>query len=139
MVATAIGVHSSGRYRVEVRCENLAPPVNDFFAKDLLKVGGENVDPAEVEGFLLTHPGVAQVQIVGVPDVRLTEVACACVVAKPGHTIDNAALDAYCRGKLASFKIPRFTLCLAEFPMTASGKPQKFKLREMAAAKFGLA
>ena len=107
--------------------------------KDLLKVGGENVDPAEVEGFLLTHPGVAQVQIVGVPDVRLTEVACACVVAKPGHTIDNAALDAYCRGKLASFKIPRFTLCLAEFPMTASGKPQKFKLREMAAAKFGLA
>ena len=105
--------------------------------KDLLKVGGENVDPAEVEGFLLTHPGIAQVQIVGVPDQRLTEVACACVVAKPGHTIDTAALDAFCRGKLASFKIPRYALCLDEFPMTASGKPQKFKLRELAATKFG--
>jgi len=99
--------------------------------KDLLKVGGENVDPSEVEGFLLGHPDVEQVQVVAAPDARLSEVVCACVVAKPGHAVTNDDLDAFCRGKLASFKIPRYTLALDEFPMTPSGKAQKFKLREM--------
>jgi len=101
--------------------------------KDLLKVGGENVDPAEVEGFLLGHPAVAQVQVVGAPDERLSEVVCACVVAAPGCSLGNGELEAFCRGKLASFKIPRYTLVLDEFPMTPSGKAQKFKLREMVA------
>ena len=101
--------------------------------KDLLKVGGENVDPAEVEGFLLTHPSVAQIQIVGVPDARLSEVACACVTPEPGHAVTNDDLAAFCEGKLARFKIPRHTVTMDEFPMTASGKPQKAKLRTMAA------
>ena len=100
--------------------------------KDLLKVGGENVDPAEIEGFLSTHPAVAQVQVVGIPDARLGEVVCACIVPEPGGTVTTADLDEFCRGKLASFKIPRHTITFDEFPMTASGKPQKFKLREIA-------
>lgn len=100
--------------------------------KDLLKVGGENVDPAEVEQFLSAHPAVEQIQIVGVPDARLSEVACACVIPAPGHHVTNQDLAAFSRGKLASFKIPRHTVTLAEFPMTASGKPQKVKLRAMA-------
>ncbi len=100
--------------------------------KDMLKVGGENVDAAEVEAFLLGHPAVDQVQIIGVPDPRLSEVACACVVPAEGHELSVADLDAYCRGKVASFKIPRYLMPVREFPMTPSGKVQKFKLREMA-------
>jgi fatty-acyl-CoA synthase len=103
--------------------------------KDLLKVGGENVDPIEVEGFLLRHPAIDQVQIIGVPDPRLSEVPCACVIPKPGAEVTQEALVAFCRGQLASFKIPRYTVILDAFPMTSSGKVQKFKLREIAAAQ----
>ena len=106
--------------------------------KELLKVGGENVDPAEVEAFLLGHPAVSKVQIVGVPDPRLSEVACACVVPKSGQKVSNEDLVAFCRWKLASFKIPRYTLVMQEYPMTSSGKVQKFKLREMAIEELGL-
>lgn len=100
--------------------------------KDLLKVGGENVDPIEVEGFLLRHPAIDKVQVIGVPDLRLSEVPCACVVPRPGQWVSNEDLVAFCRGKLASFKIPRHILVMEEFPMTSSGKVQKFRLREMA-------
>lgn len=100
--------------------------------KDLLKVGGENVDPAEVEQFLLSHPAVDKIQIVGVPDQRLSEVPCACVIPASGHVVTNEDLAAFCRGKLARFKVPRHTVTMGEFPMTASGKPQKVKLRVMA-------
>lgn len=102
--------------------------------KDLLKVGGENVDPAEVERFLSAHPAIAQVQVVGVADARLTEVVCACIVPKENCSVTVEDLDIFCRGKLASFKIPRYSITLTEFPMTASGKPQKYILRERAAA-----
>ena len=100
--------------------------------KDMLKVGGENVDAAEVEAFLLGHPAVDQVQIIGVPDPRLSEVACACVILNEGREASVRDLDDFCRGKLASFKIPRYLISVEEFPMTPSGKIQKFKLREMA-------
>ena len=103
--------------------------------KDLLKVGGENVDPIEVEGFLLRHPAIDQVQIIGVSDARLSEVPCACVIPKPGAEVSQESLVAFCRGHLASFKIPRYTVILDAFPMTSSGKVQKFKLREMVAAQ----
>ena len=105
--------------------------------KDLLKVGGENVDPIEVEGFLLRHPAIDQVQIIGVPDPRLSEVPCACVIPKPGAEVTQETLVAFCRGQLASFKIPRYTVMLDAFPMTSSGKVQKFKLREIAVAQIG--
>jgi fatty-acyl-CoA synthase len=100
--------------------------------KEILKVGGENVDPVEVEAFLLQHPAINQVKIIGVPDVRLSEVGVACVVLNPGVNVTALDLIEYCRGKLASFKIPRHVLFVKEFPMTSSGKVQKFRLREAA-------
>ena len=107
--------------------------------KDLLKVGGENVDPTEVEAFLLEHPAISKAQVIGVPDPRLAEVACACVVVEPGQAITDADLDTFCRGKMASFKIPRHLLVLDDYPMTSSGKVQKYLLRQMAAEQLGLA
>ena len=100
--------------------------------KDILKVGGENVDPIEVEAFLLAHPAVEKVQVVGVPDLRMSEVPCACVVLEDGCQLSQHDLDQFCRGKLASFKIPRHLLLLEDYPMTSSGKVQKFRLRELA-------
>ncbi len=98
--------------------------------KEILKVGGENVDPVEVEAFLLQHPSVNQVKIVGVPDARLSEVGAACLILNPGASVTATDLIEFCRGKLASFKIPRHILFVKEFPMTSSGKVQKFRLRE---------
>jgi fatty-acyl-CoA synthase len=100
--------------------------------KEILKVGGENVDPVEVEAFLLQHPAVNQVKVVGVPDARLSEVGAACIVLNPGASVTAADLMEFCRGKLASFKIPRHVLFVKEYPMTSSGKVQKFRLREVA-------
>jgi len=100
--------------------------------KEMLKVGGENVDPVEVEAFLLSHPAVNQAKVVGVPDARLSEVGTACVVLKAGAHASADALIEFCQGKLASFKIPRYVLFLKEYPMTSSGKVQKFRLREIA-------
>jgi fatty-acyl-CoA synthase len=85
-----------------------------------------------VEAFLLQHPAVNQVKIVGVPDARLSEVGAACVVLNPGRHVTATDLIEFCRGKLASFKIPRHVLFVKEFPMTSSGKVQKFRLRELA-------
>ena len=100
--------------------------------KDMLKVGGENVDPVEVEAFLLGHPAINKVQVVGVPDPRLSEVPCACVVVEEGRQLTVADLDRFCRGRLAGFKVPRHLILLEDFPMTSSGKVQKYRLREMA-------
>jgi fatty-acyl-CoA synthase len=97
--------------------------------KEILKVGGENVDPVEVEAFLLQHSAVNQVKLVGVPDARLNEVGAACIVLNAGMNVTAADLVEFCRGKLASFKIPRHVLFVKEFPMTSSGKVQKFRLR----------
>jgi fatty-acyl-CoA synthase len=106
--------------------------------KEMLKVGGENVDPVEVEALLLQHAAVNQAKVVGVPDARLREVACACVVLEPGADVEPDELIAFCRGKVASFKIPRYVLVRKEYPMTSSGKVQKFKLRELSIEELGL-
>ena len=90
------------------------------------------MDPIEVEAFLIAHPAVGKVQVVGVPDARLSEVPCACVVLQDGWQLSQGDLDQFCRGKLAGFKIPRHLLLLDDYPMTSSGKVQKFRLREMA-------
>lgn len=100
--------------------------------KDMLKVGGENVDPMEAEGLLLEHPEVHQVAVVGMPDARLTEVALAFVQRIPGSSLDAEAVIAHCRGKLASFKIPHRVEFVEDFPMTASGKIRKIELRARA-------
>jgi fatty-acyl-CoA synthase len=106
--------------------------------KEILKVGGENVDPVEVEAFLLRHPAVNQVKIVGIPDARLSEVGVACIVLNPGGEVSAADLIDFCRGRLASFKIPRHVLFVREFPMTSSGKVQKFRLRESVMEALGI-
>ncbi len=100
--------------------------------KDMLKVGGENVDPMEVEGLLLDHPEIAQAAVVGAPDGRLAEVAVAFVERAPGGRLDAAGVIAWCRGKVASFKIPAHIEFIDAFPMTASGKIRKVELRERA-------
>ena len=84
--------------------------------KEMLKVGGENVDPVEVEALLLQHPAVNQVKVVGVPDPRLQEAACACVILEPGAQAEPEALMAFCHGKIASFKIPRYVLFVQNTP-----------------------
>jgi len=98
--------------------------------KDLLKVGGENVDPTEVEGALLADPRINNVAVVGVPDPRLAEVPVAFVIREPGATLTEDDVLAVCRGHIASFKIPRHVFFVEAFPMTGSGKIQKFLLRE---------
>jgi fatty-acyl-CoA synthase len=106
--------------------------------KEMLKVGGENVDPVEVEALLQQHPAIGQVKIVGVPDARLHEVGCACVVQVAGADLSADDIMTFCRGKVASFKIPRHVLVVKTYPMTASGKVQKFKLREMCIEELNL-
>ena len=98
--------------------------------KDMLKMGGENVEPMEVEGYLFGHQGVRQVAVVGYPDPRLSEAPVAFVQRAPGADVTAEALIAFCRNRIASFKIPRHMLFVDEFPMTSSGKIQKARLRE---------
>jgi fatty-acyl-CoA synthase len=105
--------------------------------KDMLKVGGENVDPMETEGLLLEHPAVQQVAVVGLPDERLGEVAVAYVERKAGAMIDADDVLDHCRGKVASFKLPRHVVFVDAFPMTESGKIRKAELREDARKRFG--
>lgn len=104
--------------------------------KDMLKVGGENVDPMEVEGLLREHEAVHEAAVVGCPDQQLAEVAVAYVQKAPGATIGEDEVIAFCRGKVASFKIPRHVVFVDEFPMTASGKIRKVELRADAKERF---
>ncbi|MCZ6628866.1 MAG: AMP-binding protein [SAR324 cluster bacterium] len=103
--------------------------------KDMLKVGGENVDPMEVESHLLEHAGVHDVAVVGYPDERLGEVAVAFVMPAAGGSPDPQQLIDHCRGRIAGFKVPRHVLFVEEFPMTGSGKVRKVELRELALAQ----
>jgi fatty-acyl-CoA synthase len=104
--------------------------------KDMLRVGGENVSAMEVESFLLTHPKVKQAQVVGVPDPRLTEVGMAFLELKEGASASEEEVLSFCRGKIANFKIPRYVTFVREFPMTGSGKIQKFMLKKKALERF---
>jgi fatty-acyl-CoA synthase len=107
-------------------------------SKDLVIRGGENVYPREIEEFLYTHPAVKDVQVVGVPDARYGEEIAAFVIARDPSTFDPEAVREFCRGKIAHYKIPRYVFPVEEFPMTISGKIQKFKLREQAIQWFDL-
>ena len=100
--------------------------------KDILKVGGENVDPLEVEAYLATHPAVRQVAVVSRPDARLAEVPVAFVVRAQGSSASAEEILATCRGRIASFKIPRCVIFVDDLPMTPSGKVQKVRLRKQA-------
>ena len=109
--------------------------------KDVFRVGGENVAPAEVEEVLLAHPAVETAQVFGVPDTRLGEVPCAYVTLKAGFEISEEKLKDWTRERTANFRVPRYLRIVADFEsigMTASGKVQKRKLREHALREFGL-
>lgn len=106
--------------------------------KEMLKIGGENVDPVEVEAFFLRHEAVNKVQVVGVPDRRMSEIPVAFVVLESGRNAQAEELAAFAKGKMASFKIPRHFIFVEEYPMTSSGKVKKFELRKTAAGLLGI-
>jgi len=106
--------------------------------KDMLIRGGENVYPREIEEFLYTHPDVSDVQVIGIPSVRYGEEVMAWVKLREGASCSGDDLTTYCRGKIASFKIPRYWKFVDGFPMTVTGKIQKFKMRETAVEELGL-
>jgi fatty-acyl-CoA synthase len=107
-------------------------------AKDMFIRGGENVYPREVEEFLYTHPKVAEVQLVGIPDERLGEVGVAWIRLKTGENATADEIRAFCDGQIAYFKIPEHIRFVDAFPMTVTGKIQKFKIREIETDERGL-
>ena len=106
--------------------------------KDMIIRGGENVYPREIEEFLYTHPKVADVQVIGVPDQRYGEEVMAWVSPKPDASIDPEEIREFCRGRIAHYKVPRYVKITDEFPMTVTGKVQKFRMREIAVDELGL-
>ncbi|MER2088268.1 MAG: AMP-binding protein [Sporosarcina sp.] len=103
--------------------------------KDMVIRGGENIYPKEVEEFLYTHPEIADVQVVGVPDAKYGEELMAWIIPKKGVQLDEESVREFCKGNISHHKIPKYIEFTNEYPMTASGKIQKFKLREMSAEK----
>jgi fatty-acyl-CoA synthase len=106
--------------------------------KDMVIRGGENVYPREIEEFLYTHPAIRDVQVVGVPDERYGEELCAWIVRHAGAELTEEDVRTYCRGQIAHYKIPRYVLFVDAFPMTVTGKIQKFKMREESIRALGL-
>ena len=103
--------------------------------KDMIIRGGENVYPREIEEFLYTHPDVADAQVIGVPSERYGEEVAAWVMPRPGAALDGDALAAFCRGAIATYKIPRHWKIVDGFPMTVTGKVQKYRMREISTAE----
>jgi fatty-acyl-CoA synthase len=107
--------------------------------KDMIIRGGENVYPREVEEFIYTHPDVVDVQVIGVPDERYGEAIMAWVQMRDGATLDEDELREWCGKSIAHFKVPRYVKFVDEFPMTVTGKVQKFKMRDQAIEELDLA
>lgn len=106
--------------------------------KQMIIRGGENIYPKEIEEYLYTNPKISDVQIYGVPDRKYGEQVMAAVILKKGETMTEEEVRDYCKGKIANYKIPRYVKFVEGYPMTASGKIQKFKLREMAIKELSL-
>jgi fatty-acyl-CoA synthase len=106
--------------------------------KDMVIRGGENVYPREVEEFLYSHPAIEDVQVIGVPDALYGEELCAWVHVREGQAVTENEVREFCRGKLAHFKVPRYVRFTDSFPMTVTGKIQKFKMREQSISELGL-
>ena len=106
--------------------------------KDMIIRGGENVYPREIEEFLYSHPAIEDVQVIGVPDARYGEEICAWVKLRPGQQLTEQELREFCTGQIAHFKIPRYLRITTEFPMTVTGKVQKFKMRDTSITELGL-
>jgi fatty-acyl-CoA synthase len=106
--------------------------------KDMIIRGGENIYPREIEEFLYTHPAIADVQVFGVPDARYGEQICAWVVLKEDAELDEDGVREFCAGRIARFKVPKYVRFVDEFPLTVTGKVQKFRMREVEARERGL-
>ncbi len=106
--------------------------------KDMVIRGGENIYPREIEEFLFTHPAIEQASVVGVPDPKYGEELCAWIKLKPGASLTAEEVRAFCRTRLAHFKVPRYVRFVESFPQTVTGKIQKFKIREQVMAELGL-
>jgi fatty-acyl-CoA synthase len=106
--------------------------------KDMVIRGGENVYPREVEEFLYRHPKVKEVQVFGVPDDKLGEALAAWIVLAPGQTASEEEIKAYCKGQIAHYKIPLYIRFKDSLPMTVTGKPQKFIMRDAMIEELGL-
>jgi fatty-acyl-CoA synthase len=106
--------------------------------KDLVIRGGENIYPREVEEFLYGHPQIEDVQVIGVPDEKYGEELCAWIRVRGGAELTAGDIRAYCTGKIAHYKIPRYVRLTTEFPMTVTGKIQKYKMRETSISELGL-
>jgi fatty-acyl-CoA synthase len=106
--------------------------------KDMIIRGGENIYPREIEEFLYGHPDVSDVQVIGVPSERYGEEVMAWVKLRAGAATTGEALAEFCRGRIATYKIPRYWKFVDAFPMTVTGKIQKFRMRELAVAELGL-
>jgi fatty-acyl-CoA synthase len=106
--------------------------------KDMIIRGGENIYPREIEEFLYMHPAIEDVQVIGVPDERYGEVVCAWVVPKQGADLGEEELKEFCRDRIARFKIPHYVRFVDSFPMTVTGKVQKFRMREVEIEERGL-
>jgi len=98
--------------------------------KDMIIRGGENISPREIEEFLYRHPAILDVAVVGVPDRKYGEAVCACVRLRPGHSATEQEIQEFCRRSIAHFKVPRYVRFLDSFPLTVSGKVQKYLMRE---------
>jgi fatty-acyl-CoA synthase len=106
--------------------------------KEMVIRGGENLFPVEIEAFLIRHPKVADVQVVGVPDAFFSEELLAVVRPKAGEQLSEQELRDYCKGQISHQKIPHYFQFVESYPLTASGKVQKFVLREQAIKVLGL-
>jgi fatty-acyl-CoA synthase len=106
--------------------------------KDMIIRGGENISPREIEEFLYAHPKISEVQIIGVPDMKYGEEVCAWIRLRDGQEATEEDVREYCRGQIASYKIPRYIRFTTEFPTTVTGKMQKFRMREISIEELGL-
>jgi fatty-acyl-CoA synthase len=106
--------------------------------KDMLIRGGENVYPREIEEFLLRHPAVQEAQVFGIPDARYGEEICAWIVLAPGQAASAQEITTFCQGQIAHYKVPRHIRFVTEFPLTATGKPQKFMMRDAMKRELGV-
>jgi len=107
--------------------------------KDMVIRGGENIYPREIEEFLYRHPAVQDVQVVGLPDKRFGEELCAWIVLRPGQSVTEDEIRAFCKGQIAHYKVPRYIRFVPGFPMTVTGKIQKFRIRDEMKDQLGLA
>jgi fatty-acyl-CoA synthase len=106
--------------------------------KDMVIRGGENIYPREIEEFLYTHPDIADVQVFGMPDRKYGEQLCAWIRVREGASLIESDIVAFCSGKIAHYKVPRHIRFVAEFPMTVTGKAQKFVMKQRMIDELGL-